>query len=114
MRREPGRAGDAAEPVTLYWRPGCVWCHRLQLALWRRGLDHERRNIWRDEDARDLVRAVNDGDETVPTVTVGDTVMVNPPARRVVAAAARHGQRPDRPAADDGPVGRVVARLLGA
>ena len=54
-------------------------------------------DIWSDPEARAFVRAHADGTETVPTVDVAGTVLVNPSARRVVALAADAGIA-DRPA----------------
>jgi hypothetical protein len=48
------------------------------------------RNIWEDPEAAAFVRACADGNEIVPTVEVGETVMVNPSADEVVAAVTAH------------------------
>jgi hypothetical protein len=55
--------------------------------LRRSGLAFREINIWDDPDAAAFVRSVADGNETVPTVVVGDVHMVNPSARRVRAVA---------------------------
>lgn len=72
------RAEETGVPL-IYWRPGCVYCTRLRLALGRLG----RRAVWVDvscdADAAARVRAHNNGDETVPTVFVGDAARTNPP-----------------------------------
>jgi hypothetical protein len=57
--------------------------------LHREGVTPELRNIWEDPEAAAFVRSVARGNETVPTVTAGDTVMVNPSASQVLAAAKR-------------------------
>ena len=77
----------AASEFTVYWRPGCGFCSRLFRQLRKRDLDPVVRNIWEDDDAR---RFLNDrvGSETVPTVVVGDTVLVNPDIGRVLDALA--------------------------
>ena len=50
-----------------------------------------------DVDAVELVRSVANGNETVPTVIIGDIPMVNPSARRVRAVAESGGlPRPTR------------------
>lgn len=64
--------------TTVFWRPGCGFCARLFRALGSAGVEVERRNIWEDEEAREFVRSVNNGDETVPTVAVGTDVYTNP------------------------------------
>jgi mycoredoxin len=76
---------DTSAPiVTVYWRPGCPYCSMLSRDLDRAGLTYEARNIWDDPDAAAFVRSVARGNETVPTVTVGDTALVNPPIEEIV------------------------------
>ncbi len=72
-------------PFTVYWRPGCGFCARLFRQLDRHHLDPVVVDIWSDDEAR---RWLGDriGSETVPTVVVGDRVMVNPRVEEVVAA----------------------------
>jgi len=48
------------------------------------GVEYQAVNIWDDPDAAAFVRSVANGNETVPTVTVGSTSMVNPPIERIV------------------------------
>ncbi len=73
-------------PITFYWRPGCGFCMLLGRRLRKRGIGLDERNIWEDPDAAAFVRSVANGNETVPTVVVGDQVMVNPSANQVFAA----------------------------
>lgn len=75
-------------PVVVYWRPGCIYCLRLRGAL---GRDKDKAtwiSIWADEEAAAFVRSVNHGDETVPTVRIGEQVHTNPDPE-VVRAALR-------------------------
>jgi glutaredoxin len=76
--------------VTVYWRPGCPYCSRLLGDLDRIGLPLTKVNIWDDAGAAATVRAVAGGNETVPTVVVGDAAMVNPRAAAVLDATRRH------------------------
>ncbi|RZQ59524.1 glutaredoxin domain-containing protein [Amycolatopsis suaedae] len=76
--------------ATVYWRQGCPYCSRLLGDLDRIGLPVDKVNIWEDPEAAATVRSIADGNETVPTVVVGDTAMVNPRAADVVDAARRH------------------------
>lgn len=69
--------------VTVYWRPGCGFCSTLRSGLEMRGIEFESVNIWADPDAAAFVRSVANGNETVPTVSIGDTSLVNPTARQV-------------------------------
>jgi mycoredoxin len=77
--------------VTVYWRPGCPFCSTLRFGLRRTGLTYEEVNIWDDPDGAAFVRSVAGGNETVPTVLIGDTALVNPSARQVVEAATTSG-----------------------
>lgn len=106
-----------ADAVTVYWRPGCPFCHGLFRSLERAGLepgaDH---NIWEDDEAAAYVRSVTGGDETVPTVVVGEQPLVNPSGQEVLAVLSREapdqlpaGYEPPTP----GPVARTLNRLLG-
>lgn len=105
--------------LIVYWRPGCGFCSALLSGLERAELTFERRNIWDDPDAAAFVRSVARGNETVPTVRVGDVALVNPSAREVLRTVA--GEAPDLlPAGVDpadlppkGP-GGFLGRLLGS
>ncbi|MFE5676865.1 glutaredoxin domain-containing protein [Streptomyces erythrochromogenes] len=80
-RFDSGRSGGA---VTVYWRPGCVFCIKLRTQLRAARIPFRKVNIWRDPDAAAFVRGVADGNETVPTVVVGDhPPMVNPSLAQV-------------------------------
>lgn len=80
--------GESTGPVTVYWRPGCGFCSGLMRSLDRAGLAHRRRNIWEDDEAAAFVRSVAGGNETVPTVTVGDRALVNPTGDEVLHVVA--------------------------
>ena len=64
--------------IEVLWRPGCSYCSALRRELDRRGVPARWRNIWQDDAARSLVRAANNGNETVPTVLIGDRTLTNP------------------------------------
>jgi len=78
-----------ARKIVIYTRPGCPYCFTLRAGLRRAGLAFREINIWDDPDAAAFVRSVASGNETVPTVVVGDVHMVNPSARRVRAVAVQ-------------------------
>lgn len=63
----------------------------LRLHLRRAGLKTVERNIWDDPDAAGFVRRHAHGNETVPTVDVAGTVLVNPSAREVLTLARSAG-----------------------
>lgn len=77
---------DVAQSVAdVYWRPGCPYCSALRSDLTRLKVPVRWHNIWEDPEARQFVRSVNAGNETVPTVRVGSRTLTNPPARHVAA-----------------------------
>ena len=87
---DPARA---PQQVDLYWRPGCGFCMMLQRRLDDLGLERVEHNIWDDPAAAAVVRNFADGNETVPTVVVGDVGLVNPTVDdvlRVLDATAPH------------------------
>ncbi len=72
--------------IEVLWRPGCPYCSRLRRGLRRAGIDTVEYDIWSDPVAAARVRAVTGGDETVPTVVVGDRALVTPSVAQVVSA----------------------------
>ena len=111
---------DAPEhaPPTVYWRPGCGFCSGLLRDLERRGVEVETVDIWQDPDGAAFVRSVARGNETVPTVVVGELALINPTGREVLRALAEHD--PSRLPADldpreleGGHLARWMTRVLG-
>jgi mycoredoxin len=112
------RPDDAPDepPVTVYWRPGCGFCHGLLRGLERSELAFERVDIWQDEEGAAFVRSVAGGNETVPTVRVVDVALVNPSTNdvlREVRDRAPEHLPPGVEVAEPGRLGRAVTRLLG-
>lgn len=66
-----------------YWRPGCPFCMTLRRGLQRRGIPFEAVDIWEDAAAAARVRGVAAGNETVPTVFIGEHALVNPSVAQV-------------------------------
>lgn len=62
----------------VYWRPRCKYCMRLRFRLGRRARHLHWVNIWTDPEAAAIVRAANNGNETVPTVVVTGRAHTNP------------------------------------
>jgi mycoredoxin len=92
-RHTPAAQAQASARPIVYWRPGCQFCLRLRLSLLGRARHASWVNIWRDPDGAAAVRAVADGNETVPTVVAGGEARVNPPPSwvraRLVGTAGR-------------------------
>jgi mycoredoxin len=76
-----------AAAITVYSRPGCPYCSMLRGGLRRGDVAFHEVNIWDDPAAAAFVRSVANGNETVPTVTVGDVTVVNPSAKQVMEMA---------------------------
>ncbi|MFR9794861.1 glutaredoxin domain-containing protein [Streptomyces sp. MS06] len=76
--REAQRRSAADGRPIVYWRPGCTYCLRLRFRLGRDARRLHWVDIWRDPDGAAAVRAVNDGDETVPTVVAAGRTHTNP------------------------------------
>lgn len=108
---------QAPQQIDLYWRPGCGFCMSLRRGLDKRGIERIEHNIWDDADHAAVVRSHANGNETVPTVVVGDIALVNPSAGQLVDVLAEHAPHllpDDIPEPATGKVGRLVSRVLGS
>jgi len=104
------------DAIEYYWRPGCPFCMMLDRSLAKYDLPMARHNIWDDQDAANYVKSVANGNETVPTVRVGEVAMVNPSAAEVLAAVGEQAPEllPDGvEAPGKSKVGRFVNKMLG-
>jgi len=66
-----------------------MFCMRMRLVLRWHHLRPKMINIWLDPKAAAFVRSVANGNETVPTVVIDGSPVVNPSPRVVVAALRR-------------------------
>ncbi|MGB1505241.1 MAG: glutaredoxin family protein [Acidimicrobiales bacterium] len=73
------------DAVEFYWRPGCGFCMMLERNLDRAGIPLSKHNIWDDPSHADVVRSHANGNETVPTLVIGDAALVNPSTDDVLA-----------------------------
>ncbi|MBA2577454.1 MAG: NrdH-redoxin [Euzebyaceae bacterium] len=71
--------------ITVYWRPGCLFCSSLFRELDQWSIAYDASNIWEHPAAAATVRAAAGGNETVPTVQVGARFLVNPSIDEVLA-----------------------------
>ncbi|CAB4882662.1 unannotated protein [freshwater metagenome] len=81
--------------IVVYWRPGCGFCSSLLRDLDHFAVPYRAVNIWQEPDAAAVVRSFARGNETVPTVVLGngdsrDVGLVNPSVHEVLATAATH------------------------
>jgi len=74
-----------ANAIDFYWRPGCGFCMMLDRNLSKAGVKLNKHNIWDNPADAATVRRHARGNETVPTVVVGDSALVNPSAAQVLA-----------------------------
>lgn len=107
---------DDTAPVVIHWRPGCGFCSALLQGVEETPLRYDTVNIWEDESGAAFVRSVADGNETVPTVRVGDVALVNPTTRQLLQAVAEHA--PEALPADyeppqQGTFAKAITKLLG-
>ncbi len=82
---------NTAHDIVVYARPGCPFCTMLRADLGAAGIGYRERDIWQDDEAAAAVRAAANGNETVPTVNIGDVWLVNPTVdeiQRVLRTAA--------------------------
>ncbi|WP_243790583.1 glutaredoxin domain-containing protein [Saccharopolyspora gloriosae] len=82
--------GGTAAELIVYTRPGCPFCTSLRAGLRRQELEFREIDIWQEQGAAAAVRALADGNETVPTVVLGDWSAVNPSASQVLDAVREH------------------------
>jgi glutaredoxin len=89
----------------------------LRRQLEKVGVECVEHNIWDEPAAAAVVRRFANGNETVPTVVIGDVGLVNPSGRQVaehLEAEAPHllpdGYEPPPPSR----VERLVGKLLGS
>lgn len=91
-------APDNATPaVEVFWRPGCPYCSDLRGLLLDYEVEAQWRNIWNDNEAAAIVRTANCGNETVPTVRIGDLTLTNPTWRQLAEALGRDYRQPPPP-----------------
>lgn len=104
------------DSIDFYWRPGCGFCIALERGLSDHTLKMNKHNIWEDPRHAKFVRGHAGGNEVVPTVKVGDVVLVNPTARDVFATM--HAETPhllpdDFELPEPGRVAKFVSRIVG-
>lgn len=107
---------DTTTGVDFYWRPGCGFCMMLDRSLSKAGVPMHKHNIWDDPAHAATVRDWANGNETVPTVVIGDVGLVNPSANEVISVLSQKaphlvpdGWEPPQP----GRVASAARRLLG-
>lgn len=114
-------ATDAPQQIDLYWRPGCGFCSGLRRGLDKLGLERVEHNIWDEPNGAAIVRQHANGNETVPTVVIGDIGIVNPSPKQLVGFLAVNAPHllpagfdtAEAAPSESGKVSRIVGRVLG-
>ncbi len=74
--------------IDFFWRPGCGFCMSLERRLKSANVPFKKFNIYENKRDRAFVKSVANGNETVPTVRIGSTSLVNPSLDQVLKAMA--------------------------
>jgi mycoredoxin len=75
--------------MTMYTTVWCGFCARLKSQLDRAGIEFAEVDIERDDDAAEIVKTLNSGNQTVPTLVFADgTALTNPSVHDVKAQLA--------------------------
>jgi len=88
----------------------------LQRKLDKFGIERVEHNIWDDPNDAAIVRQHANGNETVPTVVIGDRSFVNPSAGELVAYLGVHHPHllpDDFEEPEPGLASRVVGKVFG-
>lgn len=91
-----GTAGLGLAVVVL-WRPGCPYSSALRRRASREGLRVHWVNIWRDGDAYELCRSINQGSEQTPTAMLLDPALSGPVVIPASIRGIREATAPELP-----------------
>ncbi len=100
------------DAIHYYWRPGCPFCTMLRRGLDKAGIETVDHNIWDDPAEAAVVRHHANGNETVPTVVIGDVGLVNPSVKQLTAHLRQHAPHL-LPEGFEEPAPGLMSRLLG-
>lgn len=80
---------NTTAPVTMYTTVWCGYCQRLKTQLGRAGIEWTEVDIEADTEAAAKVKAINGGNETVPTLVFSDgSALTNPSLKQIQARLA--------------------------
>ena len=75
-----------SETITVYTTPTCAPCRRLKRGLDEAGVSYREVDVNSDPTLGARIEAATGGYRIVPTVTVGERLLVNPPVVEVLKA----------------------------
>jgi mycoredoxin len=95
MNNPLSNASDTMTPssmsVTMYSTTWCPDCHRAKLYLKQWGIPFSEVNIEQTPGAAEKVMAWANGKRVVPTILIGERVLVNPRMRELAEAVGAEG-----------------------
>lgn len=84
--------GTATATLTMYTTPWCGYCVRLKRQMNTAGIAFDEVDIEHEASAADVVEAVNEGRQTVPTLVFPDgTALTNPSLAQITDRLAATG-----------------------
>ena len=85
---KPRGTRPMSQPVTMFTTVWCGYCRRLKRGLEEAGIAYREVDVDDEPRYNERIVKASGGYRTVPTVQVGDELLVNPSAREVAAAVA--------------------------
>lgn len=85
---EKGKGVGMSQPVTMYTTTWCGYCRRLKRQMEDEGIVFQEVDVDRHAEYDERIIRATGGFRTVPTLEVGETLLVNPTLREVRAALA--------------------------
>ncbi len=79
----PAAKDSQMTPVTMYSTTWCGYCRRLKREFEEAGIPYREIDVDANEQYGERIVAATGGYRTVPTVEVGDRLLVNPTVREV-------------------------------
>ena len=76
-------------PVTMYTTTWCGYCRRLKRQMEDEGIEFREVDVDAEAQYDERIIAATGGFRTVPTIEVGDVLLVNPTLREVRATLAQ-------------------------
>lgn len=78
--------------VTMFTTPWCGYCVRLKRQMTERGISFTEIDVDATPGYDEAIKAASGGYRTVPTLKVGDRMLVNPTVNQVEAALGEGGE----------------------
>lgn len=73
-----------SDRILLYGHPGCLMVTPVRMLLENSGAEYDYIDIHRDDEARSVVRTINHGNESVPTIVFPDGGTLTEPSNKLL------------------------------